>query len=148
MIKTLAGKIWWKVPYYFRLKAIRSVQRKFTVSVAAVVTNEKEEVLILDHFFRPRFSWGLPGGFLDPEETPEHGVRRELLEEANLELEDVQLINVRNVGKHIEILFRATGTGNVKVNSNEIRAVGWFPLDKLPEMSEVQIHFLNEVLGR
>ncbi len=144
MIKLLAGKIWWRIPHLLRAKLIRSTQQKFTVSVAAIVTNEKNEVLVLDHFFRPRFSWGLPGGFLDSFESPEAGIKRELKEEADIELQNLRLIRVRTIGKHIEILFRANGRGKGRVCSGEIRNFGWFPLDDLPLMSETQIKSLNE----
>ena len=147
MIGKLAEKIWWKIPYILRLKAIRFTQNKFTVSVVAVVTNQADEVLVLDHYFRPRFSWGLPGGFIDRGEAPEEAIRREILEETNLELEDLELLTVRSTGTHIEIIFRAGGVGEAKVNSSEIRALGWFELSNLPEMSEVQKNLLEIVIN-
>lgn len=136
------------IPYNFRKKSVRIFQNKFTVSVVALVTNERGEILILDHFFRPRYSWGLPGGFIDRGESPEEGVRREIREEADLEMSHVRLLQVRTVGTHIEILFRASAAGTAKVNSGEIRALGWFTLENLPEMSEEQVHFLRNVLGK
>lgn len=148
MIKNLAGKIWWRIPQLLRARLIRSTQPKFTVSVAAIVTNDKKEVLVLDHFFRPRFSWGLPGGFLDPFEPPEIGIKRELREEADIELENIRLVRVRTIGRHIEILFRAISKGEARVNSREIRNFGWFPLDGLPLMSETQLLSLEEFLGK
>lgn len=148
MIGKLAEKIWWKIPYILRLKAIRFTQNKFTVSVVAVVTNDKREVLVLDHYFRPRFSWGLPGGFIDRSEAPEDAIRREIREETDLELEDLVLLTVRSTGSHIEIIFCAKGKGEAKVNSTEIRDLGWFNLNNLPEMSEVQKNLLEFVLNK
>ncbi len=148
MLKRLAEKIWWVVPYRIRTKSVRIFQPKFTVSVVGLITNENSEVLILDHFFRPRFSWGLPGGFLNTNEKPEDGIRREIFEEAGLEIEHLRLLNVRTVGTHIEILFRGETNGEARVNSGEIRGLGWFTLENLPEMSEIQIHFLTKVLTK
>ncbi len=147
MLKRLAEKIWLVIPYKMRIRSVRKFQQKFTVSVVAVITNENAEVLILDHFFRPRSSWGLPGGFLDSDETPEKAIRRELMEEAALELTDVKLFSVRTIGTHIEILFRARASGEGKVNSGEIRDLGWFSVENLPEISESQAKFLKNMLS-
>ena len=146
MIRNLAEKIWWVMPDFLRWRLVRFTQKKYTVSVVGIITNELEEVLVLDHYFRLRYSWGLPGGFIEPFEPPEDAIRREIREETDLDLEDLQLIRVRNTGRHIEILFRARGVGEAKVNSREIRETGWFKLDSLPEMSERQIRLLNEIL--
>lgn len=135
------------MPYKLRRTAARSIQNRFTVSVAAIVTNEKKEVLVLDHYFRLTYSWGLPGGFVDHSEQPVAGIKREIQEETDLELEDIELLRVRTIDKHIEILFKAKGFGEAKVNSGEIREVGWFALDDLPEMSQVQVELLKRVLG-
>ncbi len=132
------------MPYRMRIKVVRSVQKKFTVSVVAIVTNEKNEILILDHYFRSGASWGLPGGFIDPYEQAEDGIKREIKEETDLELEDIHLLKVRTIGKHLEILFIAKGVGKAKVNSGEIKEVGWFALDNLPEnMGKTQLEWID-----
>ena len=135
------------MPYYFRIRVVRLVQQKFTASVVGIVTNEKDEVLILDHYFRPKHCWGLPGGFLEPFEAPETGIKRELKEEIDIDLRDVKLLRVRSTGKHLEIIFSAQGVGEAKVSSGEIRGFGWFSLDQLPEMSKTQLRFLDEFVG-
>lgn len=135
------------MPYKLRRTAARSIQNRFTVSVVAIITNEKEEVLVLDHYFRLTHSWGLPGGFIDHSEQPIEGIKREIQEETSLELSDINLVRVHTIGKHIEILFRAKGFGEARVNSGEIREVGWFSIDDLPKMSQMQIELLRRVLG-
>ncbi len=133
------------MPYRMRMKVVRSVQRKFTVSVVAIVTNQKNEILVLDHYFRPGATWGLPGGFIDPYEDAEDGIRREIKEETDLELENIRLLKVRTIGKHLEILFIAKGNGEAKVNSREIKELGWFALDNLPKnMGKTQLEWIDE----
>lgn len=124
--------IWKVLPYRARLFAIRTVQDKFTVSVVALVVNPAGEVLVLDHFLRPGSSWGLPGGFIDPGESPEAAVRRELKEETGLEISDVSLLEVRTIRRHVEILFRAKGDGEPVLGGREIRAARWFKAEDLP----------------
>lgn len=131
MIKILA-QIWRLVPFRIRLVIIRFSQKKFTVSVVAIVQNSKQEVLILDHFIRPGTTWGLPGGFITTGEFPDAAIRRELCEETALELENLELLQIRTTRKHIEILYRADGIGDVRLKSSEIRAYRWFATDSLP----------------
>ncbi len=138
MLKTLIGKIWRKTPYYVRAKIIRITQKTFTVSAAAIITNENGEVLLLDHVFRPASGWGIPGGFTVYGEQPEDTLKREIREETGLELRDVKLVRVRTIYSHIEILFRATSGGTARV-SREINQAGWFRIDEMPgEMSETE----------
>lgn len=147
MIETLIKLTWKKLPRNIRLRIVRITQKKFTASVVAIVTNENKQVLVLDHFIRPGASWGLPGGFMEPNENPYEAIKRELFEETGLELENIELIRIRTINKHIEMLFRAEGIGNAEVRSREIKAVGWFDRDELhPEMSELQKQLVREIL--
>lgn len=132
MLIEIARRIWKFLPYRARLFAIRVWQDKFTVSVVALVVNSKGEVLILDHFLRPGSSWGLPGGFIDPDEAPETAVKRELKEETGIDIEDVSLVEVRTIRRHVEILFRAKGEGVPILGGREIRAADWFTAENLP----------------
>ncbi len=139
--------MWAKTPPFLRLKIIRSTQKKFTVSVAAIIFNNKGEVLLLNHILRPKFNWGIPGGFINHGEQPEDALRRELREETGIELENVEMIRVRTINRHIEILFRAEGKGKAEVKSHEISDVGWFSADNLPErLSEVQKVIIQKFL--
>jgi mutator protein MutT len=131
------------------MKIIRASQRKFTVSVAAIVINENNEILLLDHVLRPGASWGIPGGFIEHGEQPADAVRRELYEETGIELTDVELFRVRTIYRHVEILFRAKAVGTATVKSREINAVGWFRTGEMPEnMSRTQKTLVEKLLTR
>lgn len=136
MITDLAGVVWKKIPWGVRRFLVRATQDTFTVSVAAVVLNASGEVLLLDHLIRPNSGWGVPGGFLDRGEQPEDGVRREVREETGLELSDLELLRVRAVGGHVEVLFKALSAGKAEVKSREIKSLGWFDADSLPAAME------------
>ena len=133
MLRKQIGFAWKILPPWLRLKIIRVTQQRFTVSAAAVITNDEGKILLLNHLLRPYSGWGLPGGFLTTGEQPEEAIRREILEETGLELENVKMFRVHAIGQHIEILFRATATGEAKVLSHEILDLGWFGIDELPE---------------
>ncbi len=130
-----------------RLRVIRVTQEKFTVSVAAVITNERGQILLLDHVLRPFFNWGIPGGFVEAGEQPEAAIRREIREETGLELTNIEMFRVRTIKRHVEIMFRAAATGKGEVKSREINALGWFEIGAMPnEMSRVQKSLIEEVL--
>ena len=149
MLKKIVQIIWRNVPSSFRQIIIRTTQQQFTVSVAAIIFNEKGEVLLLDHVVRPVSSWDIPGGFLQHYEQPIDGVKRELFEETGIELNDVELFWVRTINRHIEILFRAETTGTAFVKSREINALGWFKTDDLPKnMSRIQKSMVENLSKR
>lgn len=148
MLYTIAGKIWKIMPRKLRTLAARSIQVKFTVSAAGVITNEKGEVLLLNHVLRPVSGWGIPGGFLESGEQPEAGFRREILEETGLDLREVSLLRARTLKRHIEIIFVATAVGEATVKSGEIIELGWFNVENIPkEMSLDQQFLVRKALG-
>ena len=125
----------------------RGFQVRFTVSAAGVITNEKGEVLLLNHVLRPVSGWGIPGGFLNFGEQPEAAFRREIREETGLDLRNVTLYRSRTLKRHIEIIFLAKAVGEASVNSREIIELGWFTVENMPpEMSLDQQFLVRKVL--
>jgi ADP-ribose pyrophosphatase YjhB (NUDIX family) len=147
MLKKIAGTIWKKMPYLMRRQLVRASQTAFTVSVAAIITNDENQTLLLDHVLRTGSGWGIPGGFIKRGEQLEEALQREIREETGLELESVNVLRVRTLDRHIEALFTAKAVGKAQVKSREINAVGWFTVETLPEnMSRAHISFIREVL--
>lgn len=147
MLEVILGRIWKLLPSRFRLKIIRATQKKFTASVGVIITNADEKVLLLEHILRPASSWGIPGGFIEQDEQPENAVRREIREETGLELENLKMLCVRTINRHIEVLFRANSNGTAEVKSREIKSLDWFEVEKMPEeMSRVQKSIVAKVL--
>jgi 8-oxo-dGTP diphosphatase len=137
------------LPPWMRLRIIRATQSKFTVSAAAIITNDAGRVLLLNHAFRPYSGWGLPGGFLTSREQPEEAIRRELVEETGLELNELNMFRIRTIGAHVEILFTAVTSGAGEVKSpREILELGWFDIDDLPEgLSRSQRKLIESLLS-
>ena len=62
---------------------------------AAIIPFASHEEILMVRQFRyalGRETWEIPAGKMDPEETPEECVRRELLEETGYEAEQIQLV--------------------------------------------------------
>ncbi len=114
---------------------VRSYQPHFAVSAGAIITDDKGRVLLLKHRFRPSPGWGIPGGFIERGEQPDEALRRELREEAELELKDVKLFATRafNEPKQIEILFTARAIDDTERLSFEIQKAAWFAPEELPK---------------
>lgn len=148
MLRTIARTVWHILPHSVLLKIIRVTQTKFTVSAAAVILNEKQEVLVLNHALRFYSGWGLPGGFIGSGEQPEDGIRREIREETGIEMDSLRMINVRIINRHVEMMFAATAVGEPEVRSREILELGWFSIDSLPgKMGGPQKEAIAKVLN-
>lgn len=64
-----------------------------STAVAAVIENECGEILLTIRAFEPQKGMlDLPGGFVDPLESAEQAVRREIMEELELEVVDMAYI--------------------------------------------------------
>ena len=148
MITDWAGVVWKKLPWIVRAKIIRVTQPKFTVSAAAIITNGRGEVLLLNHVIRPKSGWGLPGGFLEHCEHADDGIRREIFEETGIKVNNLRMFRVRTLGTHIEILFTAKTSGTPEVKSREIKELAWFADGSLPEkMNSAQKALIEKVLA-
>lgn len=136
------------MPRFGRRLLVRVTQASFTISVAAIIANENNEILLLDHVLRTTSGWGIPGGFINKGEQPEQALRREIYEETSLELKNLKLIRVRTIGQHVEILFTAAAVGTAQVKSREINSLLWFGVDDLPEkMSKNQKSLIRDFLS-
>jgi ADP-ribose pyrophosphatase YjhB (NUDIX family) len=149
MFIELLGSIWRGLPGIARRRLVRMGQSRFTVTAGAMIFDDQDRILLLDHVFRPDGGWGIPGGFLTRGEQPEAGLRRELKEEIGIEVADVEMLFARTLPgpRQIEIYFRARAVGEPQPCSFEIRGLGWFGVDDLPpDLSKDQRQLIRRAL--
>ena len=95
------------------------------VSVAALVTNEEGKILLVNSPWR---GWEYPGGLIEPGESFEAALKREVREESGIEIEVTGFVGIcKNVERDIvNIDFTARCTGGQLTTSEESTEVGWF----------------------
>lgn len=95
------------------------------VSVAALVTNDEGKILLVNSPWR---GWEYPGGLIEPGETFQQALKREVREEAGVEVEIAGFVGIcKNVGMDIvNIDFKCRYTGGELTTSEESTEVGWF----------------------
>lgn len=106
----------------------------YTLGTAGVVEHDGLVLLVQTAYRR---NWSLPGGLLDRGEEPLDGLRREVREEAGVEI-DVHgepVVIVDTARQLVEFYYRATLASGVRpddahAGSSEIERVGWFPMDE------------------
>lgn len=93
-----------------------------------------------------RGKWDLPGGFLEETESPEGGLKREILEELGIEVAATKLIAVLgptpypfggqelyNCDIYYEV--RITSGEPKAMSASDVSAIDWFDPDNLPPMA-------------
>ena len=111
--------------------------------------DDEGRILLLEHEFRPDSRWGIPGGFLSKSEQPETALRRELREEVNLEIIDIEFLFARTLPRprQVEIYFACKAASTPVPSSFEIRKAGWFAIDDLPaQLSQDQREMIKRAL--
>jgi len=153
MLKRIIGFVWRAAPRRLRRGSVWLIEPRFTVTAAAVVVDDEQRVLLLKHVFRKGSGWGIPGGFLEKGEQPEEAVRRELLEEAGLEIECAEIVAARTLRRprQVEMLFLCYAKTNsrAQAQSLEIRSAEWFAITSLPpQLGRDQRRLIEQALGK
>ena len=109
------------------------MEQTHLVSVAALVTNEEGKILLVKSPWR---GWEYPGGLIEPGESFEAALKREVREEAGVEIEITGFVGIcKNVGLDIvNIDFTAKYAGGDLATSEESTEVGWFTPAQAMEM--------------
>lgn len=103
------------------------------VSVAALVTNQRGEILLVKSPWR---GWEYPGGLIEPGETFQEALHREVREEAGVEIEITGFVGIcKNIERNIvNIDFTANYIGGELTTSEESTEVIWASPEKAREL--------------
>ena len=109
---------------------------KISPAVIVLVT-KGDKVLLQRNTHYKGVVWSLVAGFVDPGENLEDAVRREIREEASIEVRDIRYFGSQTwpFPSNIMIGFRAEyASGELKPDGEEVVESGWFDRDHLPEI--------------
>jgi len=131
--------------YIEKLRAIIGNMRIMLPGCVVFIRNKAGQILMQQRKY-PYGKWGLPGGLMELEESPQDTARREILEETGLKLGNLTLFGVYSGANYLCVAqngdeFQVVTTvyvtgdysGEVAVMDDESLAFEWFDVDKLPK---------------
>ncbi len=118
-------------------------------SVAGIVFSpDRTQVLLILRRDVP--VWVLPGGGIDPGETPEDAVVREILEETGLTVKIDSLVGtyfpINRLAKTTKLYTCSVLAGQTEITS-ETKGVHFFPLSSLPPMPPPYPEWIEEAVA-
>ncbi|MDF7824338.1 NAD(+) diphosphatase [Pontiellaceae bacterium B12227] len=109
---------------------------RISPSMIVAVTRGDELLMARGHHFPPGL-YSVVAGFLEPGETMEQCVAREVMEETGIEVENIQYVTSQPwpFPHSIMIGFKADYVrGEIRIDPKEIEDAGWYTPDTLPEI--------------
>ncbi|GJM68643.1 hypothetical protein HMSSN036_08590 [Paenibacillus macerans] len=102
---------------------------KHTVTAAAVVINDKHEILLING---PKRGWEIPGGRVEEGESLSSAVVRETKEETGIDIEIIKFCGLfQNVKESVfNTLFLGRPIGGKFRTSNESLEIGYFAIEE------------------
>ncbi|KAF5046733.1 Bifunctional NMN adenylyltransferase/Nudix hydrolase [anaerobic digester metagenome] len=128
-----------------------------TVDAAVLVKQNKQWFILLIERKHDPFKgcYALPGGFVEEDETLETAIARELQEETNLVLDNLQQFRAYSRpdrdprGRTISVIFISVlNTFPDAVAGDDAAAVRWFPLDQLPRLAFDHGEIVNDIVKK
>ena len=141
---------------------LESIRRKIgnelllTPGVAAIIRNDSNQILLQRR--GDNGLWSLPGGGVDPGETPAEAIVREVLEETGLVVEPTAIVGIVGGSQHMRFTYpngdrievvaalfacRVLG-GTLRAEGEETLALDYFDLASLPPLFP---HYPQELLA-
>lgn len=116
------------------------------VDVRGLVINENDEILMAQEGVDSK--WTIPGGWADIGNTPKEVVIKEIKEETGIDAKVVRLMAIYDKQRHkhpaepyyiYKLMFFCEAISGELKPGFDMKGADYFPLDKLPELSEERI---------
>jgi ADP-ribose pyrophosphatase YjhB (NUDIX family) len=113
----------------------------YNIGVGGAVVRDGQLLLVRRASRHGRGNWQLPGGFIEPDETIEQAVVREVEEEAGVTAEVEAVLGLRSRydpdsgnGVYVILLLRPV-RGEPNPDNHEVDCAGYFALDQIRELN-------------
>ena len=113
----------------------------YNIGVGGAVAHDGQLLLVRRASRHGRGNWQLPGGFIEPDETIEQAVVREVQEEAGVTAEVDAVLGLRSRydpesgnGIYVVLLLRPV-SGEPRADGHEVDHAGYFSLDQIRALS-------------
>jgi 8-oxo-dGTP pyrophosphatase MutT (NUDIX family) len=147
-MKSFLLKIWkfLHLPKGVQLAIVRLKESSFLVGVTGIFFNDKHEVLLFEHTYRP--GWSLPGGYIKGKEHPKAGLEREVLEESGLVVSADTRMKIRTDREtaRLDITYAGEYIGGSFTPSDEVKAAQFYSFETLPDIRTDQLQAIHDAL--
>jgi ADP-ribose pyrophosphatase YjhB (NUDIX family) len=139
-MKIFLLKVWRILPFWMQRLAAAIVRPRYHVAVGAMIINEHGQILLCEHTYRRLHPWGPPGGDLKFGEDPVDGIKREILEETGLTVQNARLMLVENSTEihHVTLTYLCTGVRGTFVPNEEVSSIWYADANTLPDFFKEQ----------
>ncbi|MEM5018308.1 NUDIX domain-containing protein [Metabacillus indicus] len=145
--------------YINYLRSMVGHEKVIMVAVGAMVFNEKEELLL--QLRSDSRSWGIPGGFMELNESVRETAKREVFEETGITMGELSLFGIYSGPSRdktfsngdqaalVEVFFKCTDYSGKFIEQNEETLENrFFPLTDLPDNLFIEhLPVINDLLS-
>lgn len=143
-------ELWRKLPMAkgLRLFLLHLVNSEFLIGVTGVIFDKQNRVLIVEHTYRD-IPWSLPGGFLQSNELPKHGLAREIKEETGFTVKIIRIIQTEAHSQNrIDMSYFGVYESGEFTPCDEVVAYKFVKPRELPPLIDGQLEQITEGLRR
>lgn len=146
MMKKLLLKIWRLFPGWLQNVAARLIRPLFQVFSAAVIFNEKDQILLVKLTYQRFHPWGIPGGGIDYGEQPQDAVIREMFEETGMTVEVERFLLAKTwIPARVGLYYLCRVTDGEFQPSDEVAEIGYFSKDNLPDVRPLDVELIQKI---